>query len=82
MGIYSPYEVYPSWYDDEIDLSKCDGCDFDCWTHEYCKYDKKDWLFFFNKLVILFYIFLLLSWSNLTKRLNINYFWGVFNELW
>ena len=42
MGIYSPYEVFPSWYDDEIDLSKCDDCDFDCWTHQYCKHDKKD----------------------------------------
>ena len=31
-----------SWYDDEIDLSKCDDCDFDCWTHQYCKHDKKD----------------------------------------
>lgn len=41
MTIYSPYEVYPHWFD-EIDLSECDGCDFDCWTHEYCKYDKND----------------------------------------
>ena len=73
MGIYSPYEVYPSWYDDEIDLSKCDDCDFDCWTYQYCKYNKKDWLFFFNQLVILFYIFLLLLFelADLIQKLSI-----------
>ena len=41
MGIYSPYEVYPSWFD-EIDTSICDGCDFDCWTIGFCKFDKTE----------------------------------------
>ena len=32
MGIYSPYEVYPSWFDEvEIDCDRnCDNCDWDC----------------------------------------------------
>lgn len=35
MGIYSPYEVYPSWFD-EIDFSECEDCKFDCDIHGYC----------------------------------------------
>lgn len=36
MGIYSPLEVYPSIFD-EIDLSSCETCTFDCDVKGYCK---------------------------------------------
>lgn len=39
MGVYSPYEVYPSDID-EIDLSKCDNCEFPCDEYDYCPYEK------------------------------------------
>ena len=26
----------------DIDLSECEDCDFDCWNHGFCKYDKTD----------------------------------------
>ncbi len=35
MSIYSPYEVYPSWID-EVELSLCENCTFDCDIHQYC----------------------------------------------
>ena len=38
MGIYSPYEVYPSDFDD-IDDSMCNGCPYAhgvCWRAGYC----------------------------------------------
>ena len=35
MGIYSPYEVYPQQFD-EMDLSSCENCSFDCDIHGYC----------------------------------------------
>ena len=32
MGIYSPYNVYPSYFDEEFDCKEefCDICTFDC----------------------------------------------------
>ena len=36
MGVYSPYDVYPAWFDDEIDLSICEDCNFDCWSAGFC----------------------------------------------
>ena len=35
MGIYSPYEVYPSGFD-EIDTTECENCTFECGTIGYC----------------------------------------------
>ena len=35
MSVYSEYEVYPSWVDD-IDLTECETCDFECGTIGYC----------------------------------------------
>ena len=26
----------------DIDISQCESCDFDCWSHGHCKYDKAD----------------------------------------
>ena len=41
MGIYSPYEVYPPEAD-EIDLTPCQDCDFDCDIHGYCINEEDD----------------------------------------
>lgn len=38
MGIYSNYEVYPSYFD-EIDASLCEDCPYAdgiCWKAGYC----------------------------------------------
>lgn len=39
MGVYSPYEVYPSWFD-EIEF--CDGCEHSgtCFELGYCIKEK------------------------------------------
>ena len=39
MGIYSSICVYPKEYDD-IDVSDCDNCNFECWEAGYCIKDK------------------------------------------
>ena len=35
MGMYDPRTVYPPEFD-EIDLSMCENCNFDCDIHGYC----------------------------------------------
>lgn len=39
MGVYSSTEVYPKWFD-EINLSKCDDCEFPCYEYDYCPYEE------------------------------------------
>ena len=41
MSMYDSRQPYPSWYDDEIGISMCENCYFDCWTHEYCIKEEK-----------------------------------------
>ena len=36
MGIYDPRIAYPPEFD-EIDLTICENCKFDCDIHGYCK---------------------------------------------
>lgn len=39
MSMYDSRQPYPSWYDDEIDISMCKDCPYIygvCWKAGYC----------------------------------------------